>query len=264
MAVLVRLTAIYERLGFDVSTGLNPTHVYGEPISPFTYLFKDGDLVNFAAGIAVQELYFLEALAQCWRPNSILIIGNSFGWSAVAMAMIFDKSRVLAIDSGDTAFTQEGLALTNRIAQQEGLANLQAARGHSPTDIERLAREHAKATPWDMVFVDGEHTPEQVAIDFYGVRPFADSNALWLFHDAISFSLLDAVEILGAETGLVYQPLWRTPSGIAALVPGPLVTTVAPTLHAFAGSESAFRRMRDLGRYGAGERLLSAIKCPRI
>ncbi|MBF0269118.1 MAG: class I SAM-dependent methyltransferase [Alphaproteobacteria bacterium] len=264
MAILVRLTSIYERLGFDISTGLNPTHVYGEPVAPFTYLFQNGEAVNSAAGIAVQELYFLEALAGAWQPRHILIVGNSFGWSAVAMALAFPGSRVLAIDSGDDVFTVEGLALTNRIASEEGLSNLLAVRGHSPTDIERLAHEHAKETPWDMLFIDGEHTPLQVAIDFAAARPFASPEALWLFHDAISFSLLSAVEALGAEHGLVFQPLWRTPSGIAALVPQSLVTSVAPVLHAFAGSEQVFRHMRDLGRYGSGERLLSSLRCPEI
>lgn len=264
MAVFVRLTAIYERLGFDISTGLNPTHVYGEPVAPFTYLFKDGEAVNSAAGIAVQEIYFLEALGACWHPKHILIIGNSFGWSAVSMALIFRNARVLAIDSCCDRFTQDGLEMTNRIAKQEGLSNLLAVRGHSPTDIERLAGEHAQDTPWDMVFVDGEHTPAQVAIDFNAVRPFADPDALWLFHDAISFSLLSAIETLGSESGLIYQPLWRTPSGIAALVPQSIVSDVGSVLHAFSGSESTFRHMRDLGRYGSGQRLLRALNCPEI
>ncbi|CAA6606333.1 conserved hypothetical protein [Rhodospirillaceae bacterium LM-1] len=260
MAVLVRLTSIYERVGFDVSTGLNPTHVYGEPVAPFTYLLKDGEIWKAAAGIAVQELYFLEALAEAWQPRHVLIVGNAFGWSAVAMAMIFPRARILAID----AAASEGIDLTNRIAANEGLDNLLAVQASSPGDIAQLAASHAHQTAWDLLFIDGEHSKEQAAVDFAAIRPHADPEALWLFHDAISFSYLDAVERLGEKSGLVFQPLWRTPSGIAALVPQSLVTSVAPVLHAFAGSEQAFRHMRRLGRFGAGERLLSGLRCPEI
>ncbi|MBF0167855.1 MAG: class I SAM-dependent methyltransferase [Alphaproteobacteria bacterium] len=262
MAVLGPLCAIYEQRGFEVSTGFNPTHVYGEPISPFTYLFREGETWNAAAGIAVQELYFLETLAADWQPANILIIGNSFGWSALAMALIFPKAHVLAVDCCDTEDTLEGLRMTNKIAQEEGLSNLLAVQGTSPQDMERVARDHAPA-PWDMVFIDGEHTERQIERDFRGTRPLAAPDALWLFHDAISFELLGATARLAEETGLIHQPLWRTPSGIAALVPPALVTKVAPALHAFAGSESSFRRMRELGRFGSSERLISALKCPK-
>jgi hypothetical protein len=264
MAALVRLTAIYERRGFDVSTGLNPIHLYGEPLAPFTYILKDGEIVTYAAGIAVQELYFLECLAKDLQPRNILIIGNSFGWSAVAMALIFPKARILAVDACDERPILDGLELTNRIASEEGLLNLKAVQGLSPRDIPAIWTAHADGQPWDMLFIDGEHVPRQVALDFEGARPYADPRALWLFHDAINFSLLDTVKELGTSSGLILQPLWRTPSGIAALLPTDLVPDVAPTLHAFAGSEATFRHMRDLGRYGAGERLLSSLKCPEI
>jgi precorrin-6B methylase 2 len=251
MPILPRLVSIYETQGFDLTTGLNPSHAHGEKTAPFTYLLKDGAFVTSAGGIAVQELYFLESLAVSFQPSSILIIGNSFGWSAVAMALAFPKAKVLAVDACEDRFTQEGLALTNEIARVEGLSNLLAVKGRSPDDLPSIAAAHAQETPWDMVFIDGEHVPRQVVLDFNAVKPFAATEALWLFHDAVSYDLLEAVETLGRENGLIHQPLWRTPSGIAALVPQSLVGAVAMVLHAFAGSENTFRLMQELGRYGA-------------
>lgn len=264
MAVLPRLTSIYERQGFDLTTGLNPTHLYGEISAPFTYLLKDGEIVTHAAGIAVQELYLLEALSDVFLPRHILIVGNSFGWSAVAMALVFPQAKLLAVDSCAETAAAEGLDLTNRIAAAEGLSNLVAIKGRSPEDLPAIAEAYAKTAPWDMVFIDGEHTARQVAIDFNAVRPHADKGALWLFHDAVSYGLLKAVERLGQDNGLIFQPLWRTPSGIAALVPQKLVGQVAMILHAFAGSEATFRHMRDLGRFGATERLVAALTCPEL
>lgn len=264
MAVLPRLTQVYERQGFDLTTGLNPTHLYGEISAPFTYLLKDGEIVTHAAGIAVQELYFLEALSETFQPRHILIVGNSFGWSAVAMALIFPSAKVLAVDSCTETAAAEGLDLTNRIAAEEGLSNLLAIKGRSPEDLPAIAQAYAKTASWDMVFIDGEHTPGQVVIDFKAVHPHADKDALWLFHDAVSYGLLNAVEALGKANGLIFQPLWRTPSGIAALVPQSLVGQVVMILHAFAGSEATFRHMRELGRFGATERLVAALSCPEL
>jgi predicted O-methyltransferase YrrM len=259
--VFVRLVPFYEARGFEVAVGHNPVHLFGEPNAPFAYLFRDGEAWTSAAGIAPAEIELLEALAAGFAPKRILIIGNSFGWSALAMAMAFPLSHVLAIDAGEDKNAAEGLLLTNRIAKEEGIGNLLAVKAVSPGDLERVSSEHAKG-PWDMVFVDGEHTPSQVTRDFEGARPFAAPDCLWLFHDALNFGLLSTIQGLADKTGLIFQPLWRTPSGMAALVPASRTGQVATPLHAYAGSEATFLRMRALGRYGAGLRKEGVPEAP--
>jgi predicted O-methyltransferase YrrM len=261
LPVFVRLVPLYEQRGFEVATGHNPCHMYGEPNAPFTYLFREDEAWTSAAGIAPFEISLLEALASGFSPRHILIIGNSFGWSALAMAMAFPRSRVVAIDTGEERNASEGLLLTNRIASEEGFGNLIAVKARSPDDLAHVSASHAGG-PWDMVFIDGEHTPRQVALDFEGARPFAAADSLWLFHDALNFGLLPAIRGMGERSGMIFQPLWRTPSGMAALVTAGLVPNVAATLHAFSGSDATFQRQRSLGHYGATKDGGTAPACP--
>src|SRR6185436_7530917 len=85
----IRLLRIYEAEGYRVQIGLNPLHCRGEEAAPFTFLSKNGQPVDTGGGgVALQEIYFLEHLAQLADFKSIFIIGNSFGWSTILMSLL--------------------------------------------------------------------------------------------------------------------------------------------------------------------------------
>jgi predicted O-methyltransferase YrrM len=211
--ILPRLVALYESRGINVVTGLNPSHFKNFPHAPFTWFVKDGGSLTNGLGIAQQEVYFLECLFARFHPKSIFVIGNSLGWSTLALALANPQAKVLAIDAGFDRHSREGLDFTNRVAAEEGLT-ARAVIGKSPEDVARLLRDEAMPLV-DFAFIDGYHAVEQVPLDVRAVRPHAALGCIYLFHDVVSFGLAPGVERIAAETGLSWQLLRGTTSGMA-------------------------------------------------
>lgn len=213
MPIIARLAALYQQRGIAIVTGLNPAHFAGFPLAPFTWFLKDGASLTNGLGIALQEIYFLECLFARFRPERLFAIGNSLGWSTLALALLNPDGKVVAIDSGDDRNAQFGIELTNEIARAEEL-KLSVVVGRSPQDVPRVITEHDLA-PLQFAFIDGYHSVAQVQADFAALRPHAGADCLYLFHDVISCSLLPGIEKLAAESGLQFAVFSGTPSGMA-------------------------------------------------
>ena len=213
MPIIGRLAALYERRGIRVATGLNPSHFDDFPHAPFTWFFKDGESLTNGLGIALQEIYFLECLFARFHPKTIFAIGNSLGWSTLALALATPEARVLAIDAGTDRHAEEGIRLTNHIATEEGLPATVVA-GSSPRDVARIL--HDQNMPQiEFAFVDGYHSAEQVVLDFAAVHKAAAPGCVYLFHDVENFALAPGIQQIAAETGMHWQLLLGTPSGMA-------------------------------------------------
>src|SRR5579863_9994255 len=100
LPILARLAGLYERRGIKIVSGLNPTHFNDFPAAPFTAFFRDGVSVTNGLGIALQEIYFFECLFSRFRPRTLFAIGNSMGWSTLALGLLNPQARILAIDAG--------------------------------------------------------------------------------------------------------------------------------------------------------------------
>lgn len=230
MPVLARLTGLYESRGIQVSTGLNPSHFGNFALAPFTWFIKDGASLTNGLGIALQEIYFAECLFDGFHPERILVIGNSSGWSTFALALLNPSAQVVAIDAGLDRNSVEGIEFTNRVAAEEGLSAC-AVRGASPQDVPSVVRATGLA-PIDCALIDGYHSVEQVERDFDAVSPHAAAHCVYLFHDVQSFDLHRGIERIAAKSGLSWDLLLGTPSGMAVMYDGahrpPGLDAVAP------------------------------------
>jgi methyltransferase family protein len=213
--ILARLTQLYESRGIRISTGLNPSHFGNFPLAPFTWFIKDGVSLTNGLGIALQEIYFAECLFQRFRPQRILVIGNSSGWSTFGLALLNPSARVLAIDAGFDKNAIEGIAFTNSVAAEEGLS-AHAVRGISPRDVGPIVADWGFA-PIECVLIDGHHSVEQVESDFDAVVPHAAPDCLYLFHDVENFALHAGLERIAAKSGFAWDLLLGTPSGMAVM-----------------------------------------------
>ena len=239
MPVLPRLLSLYEGRGFTVSTGLNPLHHEGAPLAPFTWLLRDGKPFTNGLGIALQEIYFLECLFAEFHPRSMFAIGNSFGFSTIALALLNPQARVVAIDSGFDQNALEGIALTRTIAEAAGL-DVAVAVATSPGDVAATVAAHAAGPP-EFAFVDGYHSNEQIVTDFEAVRAAAAPGCTFLFHDVHQFRLhqgLAEVQRRAAPDGYRATVLYATTSGMA-LLHRPGTAALDAVAHAFAGDASA-------------------------
>jgi hypothetical protein len=242
MPIIGRLAALYEDRGIRIVTGLNPTHFGGFPHAPFTWFFKNGESLTNGLGIALQEIYFLECLFERFHPKSVFAIGNSLGWSTLALALANPKARVLAIDAGTDRHSQAGIDFTNGIAADENL-EVTVVAGSSPADVAQILRDQAMP-PIDFAFIDGYHSVDQVVLDFDAVKKAAAVGCVYLFHDVANFALTPGVERIAAENGMGWQLLLGTTSGMAIVYDGqsPLVQDdIAP----FAVAGEALAAVRD-------------------
>lgn len=242
MPILPRLMQLYGKRGYEVATGLFPPAFGGFRETAFTWLLHKGRPTTGNLGIALQEIYFLECLLAEWRPQRIFVVGNSFGWSTLALALICPQARVVALDACLTPDTKAGLVLTNLIAAEERL-NAIAVRGVSPQDVENTVATRLEGAV-DLVLVDGHHTNDAVVADFRAVRPLLADPCLLLFHDVQAFNLFNGIKSVVEESGLVGQLLLGTPSGMVALAdPLRLPPGVGEALEAFAPSAEAVQAL---------------------
>lgn len=201
----------YNALGYKVHVGNNMS--FSAKI-----LDADNNQVDAGGGMCVEDISFWMFLSTLWHPNSMYIIGNAFGYSALNMAAIFPQCKIDVIDAEIEGHqNQEGSKVTKKIAKKH-FKNLELFIGFSPQDIP-LCRRHSQQT-YDCCIVDGLHHPEQLKKDFIGIKQYLNNMSLVYFHDAGTFNLYSAIEELAEEykfEGWQYYKLDFVPFGVGVL-----------------------------------------------
>jgi predicted O-methyltransferase YrrM len=219
MPLFDTLVDAYAEEGFAIAAGLNPTLFKDLYTTPFTWLIRDGTSAADGLGVSLSEVYFFEYLGQVRPAKSIFVIGNSFGWSSLALAMANPGGRVVAIDAGVDRYSREGLHLTARLAARLRL-EVGVVRARSPQDVSRVVRRRLDGHI-DLALVDGRHSLEQIVDDWRAVQPFLVPDAIVLFHDVAFLNLWSGYKKVVAESGWQVTVLHATTSGIGILVREP-------------------------------------------
>jgi len=220
MSVLPTLYDAYARRGFTLLSGLQPHRYGGLRQAAFTWLIKDGRSVTDGYGIALSEVQLLEALLPAIAPERIFIIGNSYGFSTLAIALICPQAKVVTIDAGVDAHSRDGLELTEAIAKDLGLDGVKALLASSPQDVGRVVKEHLGGGI-DFAFIDGLHTIEQIALDAEAVKPYTTPQSVLLFHDVLEFGLQPGLKRAAAMYETSAHILNATVSGLGLICPQP-------------------------------------------
>lgn len=207
MSILPTLISLYRAAGYEPMTGHNPLHFGGWIDAPFTRFVKD-NAVHGVAGLALQEVMFLEGMAGRIDPRRILVIGNAFGWSTIAVSLIFPQASVVALDPGE-----EGNALTRSVAAAAGLP-ITVETGYSPQGVAELCAPRLGGAA-DLILIDAVHTNEAVLADFAACRAVSGDDTITLFHDVVNWNMIDAFNQIRRDYGLEGHVLTRTPSGMA-------------------------------------------------
>lgn len=243
MPILARLASLYESRGIGIATGLNPSHFGDFPHAPFTWFIKSGKSLTDGLGIALQEIYFIECLFARFHPRSVFAIGNSLGWSTLALALANPTGTVLAIDAGLDRHARDGIRFTNLVAEEEGL-KVRAVAGRSPEDVPRVLKE-AAMPPVEFAFIDGYHSVAQVQLDFDAVHAAAAPGCVYLFHDVANFALSPGIERLARENGLEWRLLLGTSSGMAIVYDPARRPEALDDIAPFAAAPDAVQVIRD-------------------
>ena len=238
MSILPKLLAIYKEGGWETLTGYSPSHFGGAGDVPFTaFLSLTTKRLMGHRGLALQEIMFLEHFRSYLEPKRILVVGNAFGWSTLALALIFPQARVVGIDP-----MEDGNAVTNELASRHGL-NVIAVKGESPGDVASICAAQLHG-PCDLVLIDAIHTSEAVVTDFEACLRSGHEGTVFVFHDVISWGLFDGFERVCTSHRMSGQILTRTPSGMAIAyrtIPEGLLAYT----EAFAGDPMIYRQYRE-------------------
>lgn len=127
-------------------------------------------------GCLIEEYLFLRSITLLLQPERILEVGTSCGVGGLMLldgASAFRRtSRLTTID-----ITRQD-AFESNLAQFPHLKDrIERIVGPSDTVLPALARDQGR---FDLVFLDGDHSPEQVARDWRNLQPLSD---LYILHD---------------------------------------------------------------------------------
>jgi len=235
--ILNRLVSLYERRGLGIALGFSPWRYANLPKVAFTWFLRGDQCLTNGLGISLQEVYLLECLFSKYRPATIFVIGNSWGWSTLALALLNPQARIVAIDSGFDENSIEGLLFTNRVAREEGL-DVTVVKATSPTDVPAVLSAEFNQ-PVEFAFIDGYHTNEQLVLDTQAIRPFATASSVYLFHDVLEFRLEPGLSQAAGMLGLPWQVLEGTSSGMAIAFDPRVHEEVADAVLPFRASPTA-------------------------
>jgi len=218
MNLISDLLKAYKEQGYDIRTGLNPSHFNNDKCVSFTALFKNNKILCTGGGIGLKELYFFECLFSEWQPKNIFCIGNAFGWSTVSLALLNRNSDLICIDAGQEGdYNMEGIDITNKILHNYN-QNARVVFGHSPEDVSKYAQRGI-----DFVFIDGLHTNEQQLIDWQAIFPHCHVGTVYIFHDVIQFNMEKSFAQIASKSKCKSLILHRTDSGMGILYPAGFV-----------------------------------------
>lgn len=258
MSTFVKLVILYEQTGLTVQTSLSPGHFPGFNLAeiPFTYIYDGDECLSKGGGIALAEIAFFEALFENYHPKRIFVIGNSYGWSSLALALINPQAKVAAIDLCPRPAERRGLEVTNMLGSYVP-AEVVALEGRSPEAV-RPVVEQELGGEIDFVLIDGGHTNEHILADFAACREVAAENCVYVFHDVINFQMTPGfTTIAEASPDLRSTLLHRTPSGIGISYPPALDEVLGPVVFAFSESD---QRKEALWREGKERLTGSGVK----
>lgn len=211
--MLPRVIAAYADNGYRVDLG-NPHRLYGRLCRTDTQ-----EDIRTGGGMSISDCLFFVALAKTYTPASVFVVGNAFGLSTFVLADLFPSATVDVIDAEvegqDNAL---GSTLTRTIAAK-WFPNVRLTTGFSPQDVKRASR----CSSYQLVFIDGLHTNEQMYSDFVGLQSMFDSRCVVVFHDVAICEMMEAwqrIQTLAEPDGFRAYELAFTQFGVCAIARG--------------------------------------------
>ena len=161
----------YRNLGYEV--------LLGNPDCLLTQLSKDGKPIKVSAAISLSDILVFQWITQFNPWRHALVIGNAFGFSAFVIAALSPGCSVDAIDA-EVEGSENGLGslITREIAHLY-FPEVQLTKGFSPQDLDKACRSDA----YDFIFIDGEHTNDQLVADFKGIIDRRSQPSVVYCHD---------------------------------------------------------------------------------
>ena len=209
--MLPKVIEAYAAQGLRVDMG-NPASLPSCLIEKST-----GKSLSTGGGISVSDAFLFSTISRMFNPAAIFVVGNAFGLSTFVLAESFPGALIDVIDAeAEGSDNARGSEITRKISQSH-FPKVQLTVGYSPQDISKACR----VPKYQMAFIDGLHTNEQMVKDFVGLCPFLDDKCVVVFHDVASHNMLDGwneIIKLSSKNGFIGFEVSWTSFGVCVLV----------------------------------------------
>lgn len=227
----------YKNEGLEILGGFSP-YITGISSSSGNlsclgnYVANENTLLSTSAGIANDEATFIYGLCEIVCPKKILIIGNSYGFSTVFLALTCPDSKLIAFDK----YRTEGIKATNSMLA--GLTNKEVIQASTPDDIPSII-ENKLDGEVDFVLIDAVHTNDMQTAEFQIIDKYLSPKSTVVFHDVLSCGLLPSLHFL--QNNYIeydFRIINKSSTGIAVCIKGDKCETLDNFLSYFSiGSE---------------------------
>lgn len=175
--------------------------------------FKKVSGLKTGFSITEDEIEYFLKYKNDFKSPKIFIIGNAFGYSTFALYKIFENASIDVIDAEvEGRDNQYGSKITNSIIEKNKF-DIKLTIGFSPEDVSKAMRYQY----YDIVFIDGLHTNEQVLKDFEAIKNRVNPEKfICFFHDVGYCNLDQSLEsILSNYSDNCYQTIVKLPSHLS-------------------------------------------------
>lgn len=212
------LSGAYAQEGYSLLGGYSQ-FVFPDSGIVGSYVEKDGVVQSTSGGLPFEEWPILYGIFEQLRPSGILIVGNSYGISALFAQAVNPDSLVITLDK----YRTNGLKVTSAISQHmEG--QLVAIQASTPDDLlEVSSKIQVEKRTLDFVFFDAVHEPEILAKEYEAIRESLSPGGVIVFHDCFTSGLVQAfwdLERHGHADS--FHLLSRSTTGLGCIVKGGL------------------------------------------
>jgi predicted O-methyltransferase YrrM len=212
------LISDYLDLGFTVVP--LPACSPAEASSPILKLQE----ISTGYGMPTSDMNVFSVISDRFDKPKIFAIGNAFGLSTLYLGLLFPGSSIDCIDDHSEGNDgKRGTEITNAIAQKHNI-DLKITVGRSPEDTKKAMRHRN----YDLIFIDGNHTNEQMIADFNSLEGSLSENCACFFHDVRLSSMqngfanlketyqekyqyIDEIEMSGTGMAVIYRGLDLSP-----------------------------------------------------
>ena len=210
------VSSAYAREGYRLLGGYSH-FVFPDSGIVGSYVEKDGVVQSTSGGLPFEEWPILYGIFEQVRPSGILIVGNSYGVSALLAQAVNPNSLVIAFDK----YRTNGLKVTSEISQHID-GRLICIQASTPDDLQGISgRFHVEKKDLDFVFFDAVHEPEIVAQEYEAIRDSLSPGGVIVFHDCFTSGLVAAFRALehhGHDDS--FHLLSRSTTGLGCIVKG--------------------------------------------
>lgn len=175
-AISLRVNKIYEELGYKITKNRLGATIVRE---------KNRDKpLDTGGGFHETDLMLFLKIHDVFPARSIFIIGNAFGYSTFCLGEIFREASIDVIDAEiEGEDNKVGSNLTRKIAERY-YPSVRLSIGFSPEDTPKAVRKEViDSGGYELIFIDGLHTDDQIYKDFNGISPYLAPKCIVVIHD---------------------------------------------------------------------------------